>query len=145
MAAGHGELVVLGVAQGLMQGPGSQGGAADSQHHHIPAPLQQWFGNLAHLFDDLGLVGQLHETHLAALPSGGQVLMKRLQPGGQAVQVRFFQAVLSQELCHGIIVVEAQLHALDPLGVFVALHGHLAFWGTAGSNPGAEKLPCLKI
>ena len=93
------------MAQGLMEGPGSQGGAADAQDHHIPTPFQQGFGNPANLFDDLVLVGQLHETQLTALFWDGQVLMEGPQPGGQGIQVRFFQAGLAQELCHGIIVV----------------------------------------
>ena len=82
LAAGHGELVVLGVAQGLMQGPGSQGGAADPQHHHIPAPLQQRFGDLADLFDDLGLVGQLHETQSGRSPAGRPGLDETPPAGG---------------------------------------------------------------
>ena len=75
LAPGHGQAVVLRVHQGLLQGPGPQGGAADPQDHEVPAPLQHRFGHPADLLEDLGLVGQLHETQAAVLPAGGQVLV----------------------------------------------------------------------
>ncbi len=68
----------VGVGAGPDARPGLPGrqppmpSTTTSQHHS-----NSGLANLANLFDDLGLVGQLHETRLAALPPGGQVLMQR--------------------------------------------------------------------
>ena len=127
VAAAHGEKVVLGVAEGLVEGPGAQGGPADAQDHDIPAPFQKGFAHPVDVFDRLLLVGQIHKSQVTGPPPGGQVLVERGQAGGQGVQVGVIEAGVSQELGHGVIVVEAQLHAVDPFGVLVAFHGHLAF------------------
>jgi hypothetical protein len=90
LAPAQGQLVMLGVAQGLVQGSGAQGGAADAQNDKFPAPFQERFGHLADFLDDLTLVGQLIESQTPLLPALVKVFMDRGHPGIQGLHV--FQA-----------------------------------------------------
>ena len=116
----NGQAVVLRVHQGLLQGPGPQGRAADPQDQEVPAPLQHRFGHPADLLENFRLVGQLHETEAAVLPGRGQVLGQGRGVGVQVGQIRVAEALGPHKLGHGVIIIEFQGLAGDPLRVLVA-------------------------
>ncbi len=124
LAPAHGKPVVLRMHQGLLQGPGPQGRAADPQDHEVPAPLQHRLGQLADLLEDLRLVRQFHEAQAAALPAGGEFLLQGRRAGDQVGQVGIAEALFPHELGHGVIIIEAQGLAGSPLRVLVAFGRH---------------------